>query len=546
MPPNVWISWGGMVMNASARTVLMAALLAGGLSQALPARAQEDDSARLGSVHFQTSCNEVAQRRFDRGMRYEHSFWYSAANEIFDDVLKADPTCAIAYWGKALALLSNPHNQIPTANLPPGLAAIEKAKSLQAKTERERDYIDALALMYVDYDKLDHRIRIRKYLGAMEQVAARYPDDDEAQLFYAITLNTSASPTDKTYAQQLKGAAILEPIFRRQPNHPGIPHYLIHLYDYPAIADKGMPAALTYAKIAPDAPHAQHMPSHIFTRVGAWKESIVSNLASANSARATREYSDQMHGTDYLVYAYLQLARDKDAEAAVADQLATYETAKSVLRVNGGAYALAAGPARYFVERGDWNGAANLQVHESPLLQTVALTLFARALGETHTGALDAAQADIAKLAELSGTLGEAKDAYWSEIVDIQRQVASAWLLLAQGHRDEALKAMSAAADAEDKTEKSPVTPGPLAPARELYGYMLLDSGKPEDALVAFEATLHKEPNRFNAYAGAAQAAEKANDRAKAKAYYAKLIELSNGSSSDRPILASAARYIAQ
>ncbi|MDB5569593.1 MAG: repeat-containing protein [Hyphomicrobiales bacterium] len=503
----------------------------------------QDDAARLGSVHFQTSCNEVAQRRFDRAMRYQHSFWYSAASEIFQEALNADPSCAIAHWGVALAQLNNPHSPVPLSNLPIGLAAIQKARSTGASTQRERDYIEALAAMYEDYDKLDHRTRILRYLAAMEQLAARYPEDDEAQLLYAITLNTSASPNDKTYANQLKGAAIVERVHARQPNHPGVPHYLIHLYDYPAIAEKGLPAALRYAKIAPDAPHAQHMPSHIFTRVGRWKESITSNLASANAARATKEFADQMHGTDYLVYAYLQLAQDADAQAAVADQIATYTASNDVVRVNAGAYALAAGPARYAVERGDWRGAAQLTVRESPLRHTLALTHFARALGAARSGAPDAADADVARLTELQAQLREAKDAYWSEIVDIQRQIAAAWILNARGNREAALAAMSAAADAEDKTEKSPVTPGPLAPARELYGAMLLEAGKPAEALAAFEATLLKEPNRFNAYAGAAQAAERMGDADKAKAYYGKLLEQAADSKSDRPVLAMAARY---
>src|SRR5580692_1643761 len=248
--------------------------------------AQEDTDQKLGKVHFATSCNETAQRRFDRAMRYQHSFWYAESKEIYQDALKADPECAIAYWGIALAQLSNPHNAIPTPNLPQGLSAIEKAKAVGAKSERERDYIDALAVMYVDYDKTPHQARVQSYLKKMEALAAKYPDDDEAQIFYAITLNVAASPADKTYANQLKGAAILEPIWQRQPQHPGVAHYLIHLYDYPAIADRGLPAALRYAKIAPNAPHAQHTPSHIFTRVGYWKESIVANHASMVASQA--------------------------------------------------------------------------------------------------------------------------------------------------------------------------------------------------------------------------------------------------------------------
>jgi hypothetical protein len=264
-------------------TKLIAAALAIAFAP-VPAAAQSNETEQLGNVHFETSCNEVAQRRFDRAMRYQHSFWYSAAREIFNEVAAADAQCGMAYWGVALSYLDNPHSPIPQPNLAPGLAAIQKAKDVSAKTERERDYIDALSQMYVDYDKLTHQQRIQAYLEAMEKLAAKYPKDDEAQIFYAITLNTSASPMDKTYAQQKKGAAILEPIWKRQPQHPGIAHYLIHLYDYPSLAKDGIPAALLYAKIAPAAPHAQHMPSHIFTRVGYWKESIQSNSVSAAAA----------------------------------------------------------------------------------------------------------------------------------------------------------------------------------------------------------------------------------------------------------------------
>src|ERR1700688_3494319 len=272
--------------------------------------AQDDTDQKFGTVHFATSCNETAQRRFDRAMRYQHSFWYKASREIFEETLKADPTCGIAYWGMALGLLDNPHIPVPAPNLPLGLAAIQAAKATGAKTQRERDYIDALAVMYVGYDKTTHQARVQSYLKAMEALAAKYPTDDEAQIFYAITLNVAASPADKTYANQLKGAAILEPILERQPQHPGVAHYLIHLYDYPPIAAKGLPPALRYAKIAPNAPHAQHMPSHIFTRVGYWKESVAANLASVQAAKAGKEGSEKLHGWDYMVYAYLQLGQD--------------------------------------------------------------------------------------------------------------------------------------------------------------------------------------------------------------------------------------------
>jgi hypothetical protein len=523
----------------TATRLLAAAALTSFLTAPAPAVAQ--DAAQLGNVHFETTCNETAQRRFDRAMRYQHSFWYSAAREIFEEAAKADAECAVAYWGIALSLLSNPHGPIPAPDLPTGLAAIQKAKALGAKSERERDYIDALMLMYADYEKLSHVQRIRAYLGAMEKLAAKYPNDDEAQIFYAITLNTSASPADKTYAQQLKGAAILEPIWKRQPQHPGVAHYLIHLYDYPAIADKGLVAAQRYAQIAPAAPHAQHMPSHIFTRVGYWQDSIASNAASVKAAIPAKEYTEQFHGRDYMVYAYLQLARDKDARTVVDEMKAAPHPAAAA---RAGFFALAASQARYVVERGDWSGAAQLEVTPSAFGEAMAITHFARAVGAARSGKLDAARADIAKLAELRDKLTAEKNAYWAEQVGIQWQVASAWVLNAEGKGDEAIKLMGAAADAEDKTEKSPVTPGPLAPARELFGQMLLERGLAKEALAAFDATKAKEPNRFNGFAGAAAAAEKLGDKAQAKANYEKLFALVGGTG-DRPQIAAARQYLA-
>ena len=511
------------------------------LPLAPPALAQDDVDQRFGAVHFPTSCNEVAQRRFDRGMRYQHSFWYQSSKEIFEDAIKADPECAIAYWGIALSLLYNPHSPPPASSLPLGLAAIQKGKEIGAKTPRERDYVDALSVMYADYDKIPHRERVQAYLKKMEALAARYPDDDEAQILYAITLNVAASPNDKTYANQLKGAAILEPIFKRQPRHPGAAHYLIHLYDTPALAEKGLDAARRYAAIAPAAPHAQHMPSHIFTRVGYWKDSIASNIASARAAKGDKDAPGQLHAMDYMVYAYLQLGQDRNAQNVVAEMI---EVANSPDQFAYG-YALAVSPARYAVERGDWKGAAELQVRPSKFAYAEAMTHFARALGAARSGNPEAAKADIAKLAELREKLRAAKDAYWTEQVDIQWQVATAWLLYAEGKYDDALKAMSAAADAEDKTEKHPVTPGVPTPARELYGAMLLDRGMAKEALAAFEATLKKEPHRLGATLGAAKAAEKAGDAAKAKQHYAEAVALGEAADPVRPEIAAARAYVA-
>jgi tetratricopeptide (TPR) repeat protein len=529
------------IMRATLFAATIAATATLGLS-ASPAAAQDSTDQQLGTVHFATSCNDTAQRRFDRAMRYQHSFWYKASREIFEETLKADPDCGIAYWGIALSLWNNPHFAPPPPNLAPALAAIEKGKAVGAKSERERDYIDALAVLYTGYDKVDYRTRLQAYLNAMEALAAKYPDDEEAQIFYAITLNVSASPADKTYAQQLKGAAILEPIWKRQPQHPGVAHYLIHLYDYPPIAAKGLDAARRYAAIAPAAPHAQHMPSHIFTRVGYWKESIASNAASIKAAKADKEGSEQLHAMDYMVYADLQLARDREARAVIDEMVLATNYSPDTL---GGPFALAASPARSVVERGDWKGAAELQVHASKFPQAMAITHFARALGAARSGHPDAATADVAKLAELRDKLVEAKDTYWSQIVDIQRQIAAAWQLDAEGKHDEALKLMSAAAAAEDKTEKAPVTPGPLAPARELYGDMLLARGMAAEALAAYEATMAKEPNRYNGFAGAAKAAQALGDKAKARTYYEKLIALTADSNSDRPELAAARQFVA-
>jgi hypothetical protein len=504
------------------------------LSQTAPVRA---DDSKLGKVRFETSCTPQAQKQFNQAMLYQHSFWYRASQKLFEDALKTDPECGIAYWGIALSLLWNPHVPTPAKNLADGAAMIAKGKSVGAKSERERDYIDALAVMYADHDKVDHRTRIVAYAKAMEGLAQRYPKDDEAQIHYALALNTSASPADKTYANQLKGAAILEPIAKRQPQHPGVAHYLIHLYDYPAIAEKGLDAARRYAKIAPGAAHAQHMPSHIFTRVGYWKESIASNKVAQRVAKESSDFHDQLHAMDYQVYAYLQLGQDKAAKA-VLDDMTTVTGFTETFLV--GPYALAVSPARYAVERGDWKAASELAVRPSPLAHVQAMTHFARALGAARSGNPEAAKADIAKLGELRDKLREAKDAYWSGQVDIQAQVASAWVLFAEGKHDDALKAMSAAADAEDKTEKHPVTPGVPTPARELYGVMLLQRDMTKEALAAFEATLKKEPNRLGAYVGAAKAAERSGDKAKTRAYSEKIVAIAGGADSTRVEVAEA------
>jgi hypothetical protein len=521
--------------------VLSSAVVAAGIFVGPLVLAQPAPDA-LGKVHFETSCTPDAAAAFDRGMLYQHSFWYRASQRSFETALKADPGCGIAYWGIALSLLWNPHGVPPAKNLADGSAAIAKGKDVGAKTERERDYLAALSAMYADYDKVDHRTRVLNYLKAMEQLAAKYPNDDEAQIHYALALNVGASPSDKTYANQLKGAAILEKIWNRQPDHPGIAHYLIHLYDTPALAEKGLTAARRYAKVAPDAPHALHMPSHIFTRVGYWQESIDSNAHSERVAKADHETADQLHAMDYEVYAYLQLGNDARAKAVIADMMAVDGFSETFL---AGPYARAASPARYFVERGDWKGAAALEVRPSPLPYVPAVTWFAKALGAARSGDTAAAETAIAQLVALRDVLRDKKDAYWTEQVDIQSQVATAWLLQATGRKDEALVKMSAAADAEDKTEKHPVTPGSLTPARELYGAMLLEQGKAAEALAAFEATMSKEPKRLNAFLGAAAAASAAGDNAKARQYFTAAAQQASDASVDRADIIKARAFLA-
>jgi hypothetical protein len=506
------------------KTTAVAAALAS-LLAAAPGLAHENGE-QLGTMHFPTSCKPEAQAAFDRAMLLQHSFWYSASGRAFEDVLKSDPACAIAYWGYAQSLLANPFNPTPPKNLALGLETVKRGQAVGAKTQRENDFLASIGAYYTDYDKLDQRKRAQTYLAAMEKLAASYPQDDEAQIYYALALDMAASPADKTYANQLKAAAILEPIFKRQPRHPGVAHYLIHTYDFPPIAGKGLGAAKRYAEIAEAAPHAQHMPSHIFTRVGYWKESIASNATAARIAKAEKEPDDQLHASDYMVYAYLQLGQESKAREIIEEMNSV--TGFNAER-NTGPFALAASPARYVVERGDWKAAAQLEVRSTKFAYVEAMTRFARALGAARGGNPEAAKPEIAKLAELRDKLRAANDAYWADQVDIQLQAATAWTLYAEGRHAEALAAMTNAAEAEDKTEKGTVTPGPLAPAREMLGSMLLEHGAYADALAAFEATLKKEPNRLGATAGAAKAAEQAGDATKARAYRAKVLKLAQG-----------------
>jgi hypothetical protein len=503
----------------------------------VPAFAQDQHdhgspTGRLGTVHFATSCNPAVTREFDRGVALLHSFWFSAAIDAFNGVIKNDPGCAMAHWGIAMSWWGNPFGgfRSPQA-IQAGLAAVEKGKAAGAKTERERAYLAAVETLFRNASSVDQRTRTLSYEKAMEQLAATYADDTEARIFYALSLDQTALPTDKTYTNQLKAAAILEKEFARQPQHPGLAHYIIHSFDAPALAPRALDAARSYAKIAPAAPHALHMPSHTFTRVGYWQESIDTNRASAEAARKDNAPSEELHALDYQVYAYLQTAQDAaarkslEASAALGPKI-QMNAPGAAAPPPAGFYALAAIPARYALERAAWQEAAALVPRETPFPWADAVTYFARALGAARSGNPAAAISDAEKLASLRDALQKAKDAYWTEQVDIQHRVASAWIALAQQRQDEAIAMLRDAADREDATEKSAVTPGPIKPARELLGEMLLDLKRPADALKEFEAVMKKEPNRFRATYGAARAAQAVGDRQKSRGYFDGLIKI--------------------
>jgi hypothetical protein len=510
---------------------------------ATPASAADEHAghAVLGTVHFPVTCAPEAQQAFDQAMKLQHSFWYQAAGDAFSEVLQRDPECVMAYWGIAMTKLTNPFSPPAAQNLVDGWAALEQARQLGAKSEREAGYIAALSEFYRDADTKDHRTRVLAYEQAMAQLHARYPDDSEAAIYYALALNVAALPTDKTYAKQLEAAEILEAEVARQPDHPGVVHYLIHTYDYPPLAERGLPAADRYAELAASAPHALHMPSHIFTRLGHWDRSIETNQRSAEVARADKDMNGELHARDYMVYAYLQGGRDEAARQAIAEaqQFAGAESASPA-----GPFALAAMPARFAMERSAWEEAANLTPQPSKFAFADAMTHFARAVGLARSGKPEAAAADVEALQRLADGL-RASNAYWAEQVDIQHMAATAWIAHAEDRRDEALALMRSAAEREAATDKHALTPGPLAPVREQLAEMLLAADRPADALEEFVAVQQVEPNRFRALFGAGRAAELAGDPATAKRYYGQVVELTASADTSRPEIEAAKAFVA-
>ena len=513
-----------------------------------PPATQEHSHAgmgKIGTVSFSTSCSGQAQPQFNRAVALLHSFEFRAAIEGFEATRKADPSCAMAEWGIALSRWSNPFapGVRPPAVLQQGRDAVDSARKMGPKTDRERAYVDAVSRLYSDGDTIAQPARVAAYRDAMGAVAAANPQDDEAAIFYALSIAEAASPNDKTFAEQLKAGAILEKLVARYPDHPGLAHYIIHTYDVPPLADRALAAARRYAEIAPEVPHAQHMPSHTFTRLGYWEDSIEANTKSADVARREKSTAEELHAMDYQVYAYLQTGQDRrarqllDALPEVASRFDP-DAIGSAAPGMAGVFALAAIPARYALERSAWADAAKLEPRPSKFPHTESLTYFARALGAARVGDAATVRGSIDALQRIQRQLTDAKEVYWAEQTEIQRRSASAWLAFAE-HRDaDALAEMRAAATMEDGTEKAAVTPGPLAPARELLGEMLLLLKQPAAAKNEFEATLKKEPNRFRALYGAARSSSLAGDRVAARRYYDQLVKIcERGDKPGRPEL---------
>ena len=521
-------------VRLTARAASLLVLFAAQAGSQQPAHPHGTSPEALGTVHFQTSCSPAVAAKFDRGVALLHSFEFGASIRAFDEVIAADSTCAMAHWGMALSQWGNPMaaGARPVNRLRSGQASVDLATTAGMKaTDRERGYIAAVAKLFADHERVDQQTRAVAYERAMADLVARQPADTEAKIFHALALSASALATDKTYANQLRAGAILEQLWAKQPDHPGLAHYIIHTYDFPALADKARAAAQRYAQIAPSAAHALHMPSHTFTRVGQWKESVGTNLRSIETALRDTAIAEVLHASDYAEYAYLQM-RQLGQARAVLDGLPALRARFDVNAVRGaapgsaGVFALAAIPARYALERRDWQQAAQLVPVTSAFPWTEAMVHFARALGASHTADYAKARESIDSLNTITKRLQASGESYWAEQVAIQALGAHAWLDLAEGRADLALADMREAARREDATEKSAVTPGPLAPARELLGDMLMELRRPAEALAEYRATLVKEPNRYRALDGARQAAAGIGDRAAEARYTAEIRKL--------------------
>jgi len=528
---------------------------------AVIAIAQEDHSqhqhgvAGLGTVDFPTSCNAAAQKSISRAAALLHSFGYEEARITFNAAAKADPACGMAYWGIARTWYHPIWAPPSSDELKQGAAALDQAQTIGAKTTRERDYIHALAVFYQDWQTVDHVTRAKNYEHALAEVCDRNPTDDEAAIFHALQLVAIGylDPTDKTYTWQKKGSDILNQLLPRHRNHPGVAHYIIHSVDYPPLAETGLAAARAYALIAPDSPHALHMPSHIFTRLGLWDDSITSNTASTKSAiaQAQRLHGgggsfDQLHALDYLVYAYLQQAKDASARKVLAEMEGLTSLDENQFAA---AYAFAASPARWALERHDWKAAAALETRPAwfpwnRFRNVEALVHYARAIGAARAGDVSAARRSTDEIAAIRKAMPATRDYDWSGSIGAQWETATALIVLGEGKKDEGIRLLRLAADHEDAVDKHPVTPGALLPARELLADVLLENGAAAEALKEYESVLKIAPRRFNATAGAAKAADKSGDKTKARAYAMQLRELAGNAETSRPDLDWARVYL--
>jgi len=515
-------------------------IIVAGITAALGCSAFGQQDEKLGKLTFPTSCDAKVQAEFERGVAMIHSYWFLIARRTFENVLRQDPSCAIAYWGIALDLLNNSLAVVPPrADAEAAWAALEKAREIGAKTQRERDWIEALSAYYREHANTPVNVRLARYNEAMEHLTQRYPDDYEAQVFYALTLQASASPADTTYANQLKSIAILEKLYDRNPQHPGVTHFLIHAYDYHPLAEKGIPAARRYAGIAPAVPHARHMPSHIYSMVGLWEESIASN------ASALEIQPDYYHAADFSVYAHLQLAQDAKAKALTEKSVATADRGdRPITFVNF--TAKNAMPARCVLERGDWAGAAALPFTPSQYPQPDSLTRFTRGLGMARIGDVAGAKTEIEAIKALRAALEKSNQSYWADRSEEQILAISAWVALKEGARDQALKLMRAAADGEDGSVKHVAMENRLYPLRELFAELLLEIGQPDAALTEFETALKQTPNRYRTFLGIARAGAAIGNRAKASEYYGKLVELAKNADTERQEIREAKEFLAQ
>jgi tetratricopeptide (TPR) repeat protein len=525
-------------MNKQARRILfVAGLVTAAITGSAFGQQQEE---RLGNLSFPTSCDPKVQAEFERGVAMIHSYWFLIARRTFEGVLQQDPSCAIAYWGIAMDQLGNSLvGPPPRAQADTAWAALEKALEIGVKTERERGWIDALRAYFRDHDKVNVDIRLRAYNKAMEQMAARYPDDYEVQVVYALTLQASASKTDLTYANQLQSVAILEKLFEQNPQHPGVSHFIIHAYDFAPLADRGIAAAKRYASIAPAVPHARHMPSHIYSMVGMWEESVASN------ASALEIQPDYYHAADFSVYAHLQLAQDVKAKALIEKSLATPVRGDRPSGF-GNFVAKALMETRYLLDRGDWVGAAAMPMNVTGAPMADSLYRFTRGVGMARTGNVGGAKAEIEAMKALRTALQRADQSYWADRTEEQMLAISAWVAVKEGARDQAVRFMRAAADGEDGSLKNVIMENRLYPLREMLAELLLEVGQPAAALKEYETALRQTPNRYRAFWGAARASDMGGNRAQASEYFGKLVNLAKNADTERPEVREAKAFLAR